>query len=83
MTPPFFRQVHESFVTGTEAGAFFAHACSDVQKQFLLAAATAADGFGWPMQCRHIIDGMNAEERRHVASFLDTLKEHIDEPVDA
>lgn len=62
-------------------GIEFAHASADVQKEFLLGWFLAADGFPWAIQCRAIIDEMNDYERSSVASVVETLLEHLREPV--
>jgi hypothetical protein len=74
------RQVNIA-ITAYEVGEEFAKAPSDVQVQFLLGMAHAAQAFDWPGQCRFIVDEMDNEQRQAVWVELSTLMEHISEQV--
>lgn len=62
--------------TGREVARAFADADASQQVDFLLAFADAVDGF-WPMQCRYIVDQMNAEQRQRVVAQLEVLVDHL------
>ncbi len=75
------REVPPVCFDGRECGIEFAIASADVQLEFLLGWCVGAKNFSWPMQCRAIVDEMNADDRSAVAYVLERLLEHVKEPI--
>ena len=81
------RQINVA-ITAREAGKEFANASADVQVEFLAGMVEAVREWKdlpgthvWPMQCRFIVDEMDATARAEAASLIDTLLDHLREPV--
>lgn len=72
-------------IPAREAGVEFANASADVQVEFFAGMVEAIAKWPaatpWPMQCRFIVDEMSQEARHELAWRLDTLMEHLREPV--
>lgn len=76
----------EQEISFEQMGEEFARAYAEEQREFLLGMLYCirifpAQGW-WPMQCRAITDDSKwgAEERGLVATYLETLAEHLRDP---
>lgn len=78
------REIPTVCFDSAECGVAFANAGFDIQAAFLSALASEVHSWGgvfsWPQQCRYIASEMQAEDRAAVASVLNTLLEHLEEP---
>lgn len=82
-----FTRTNETVITAEEGGVGFVTATADKQAAFLVAAVEGVaqwkgHGESWPMQCRAICDHLPEKRRAAVASLLDVLMDHLNEPVD-
>lgn len=64
-------------------GVAFARSDGEKQRDFLLALVAETETWKnpWAFQCRAIVDCMSQEQRLAVSLALDTLLEHLNEPV--
>jgi hypothetical protein len=95
MSTILYRRTINVAITAEDAGKEFADAACDVQCDFLrgLAACVSAwrmepwirnrEHSSWPFQCRAIVDELSGAERLEIAGVLETLLDHLNEPVEA
>jgi hypothetical protein len=88
------REINDVTFSADEVGVAIANASDSAQRDVLLALVRCVEGWSqtggsWPFQCRLIIDGtgksggLSQSERNSIASVLDVLLEHINEPVES
>lgn len=79
--PMITREIEPVEITTAEIAFAFCDADSEKQAEFLLLMAKQIAVWGpprsWPMQCRHIVDEFDTQQRMVVASVLGTLMDHL------